>query len=245
MSRLDGVWGRAGHGRRRLLTWNSSLLRLILSGNQLHQAHRWNPQPRRWQMEEPSKDVTRLLREWKGGSLKAQEEVLQLAYDELHRLARHYMARERRGHTLQPTALVHEACLRLVDQKNDSTWENRRHFFAVAALAMRRVLVDHARERLADKRGGGEARLPLDEALSVPSKEKDAQLVALDDALTDLARQSPEQSQVVELRYFGGLTVEETAEVLEVSSATVNRRWAMAKAWLRRALDGGSPHDEP
>src|SRR5262249_11967303 len=156
-----------------------------------------------------------------------------LVYAELHRLAQAYLRRERRGHTLQSAALVHEAFLRLVDQR--VAWRNRAHFFGIAAQLMRRILVDYARSRHNEKRGGEQLFLELDEALDAAA-ERDAELVALDDALTSLAALDPQQSRIIELRYFGGLTIEETAEALGISDTTVEREWRLARAWLLREL---------
>jgi len=163
-----------------------------------------------------------------------------LVYEELRRLARHYMAAERPGHTLQTTALIHDAYLQLIDQRSLS-WQNRAHFFGVAAQAMRRVLVDHARTRDAVKRGGGAPKASLEEAATIPDRPEE--LIALDRALNDLATIDPRKSRVVELRYFGGLSVEETAEVLGVSPVTVMREWRAAKAWLLRAMTRGKQDD--
>lgn len=157
-----------------------------------------------------------------------------LVYDELRRLASGYMRRERPDHTLQATALVHEAYLRLVDQ-TQIDWRGRAHFFSIAARLMRQILVDHARERNADKRGGGMTKLALDDAVSF-AQENEIDLIALDDALKTLANFDQQQSQIVELRFFGGLTIEETSEVLHVSPSTVKREWGLAKAWLRREV---------
>lgn len=178
----------------------------------------------------PPEEITRILNDLESGDPKAADRLMPLVYDELRRLASRYLARERPDHTLQPTALVHEAYLRLVDQTKVN-WQNRAHFFAVAASMMRRILVDHARSHNAQKHGGQRQKLSLDEAISF-SKGKDLDIVALDDALGDLARLDPEQSRIVELRFFGGLTLEETAEVTGVSLSTVRREWEMAKAWL-------------
>lgn len=177
-------------------------------------------------------DVTMLLNAWSDGKQDALDELMPLVYQELRKLARSYLRAERPEHTLQPTALVNEAYLRLVDQKN-VRWENRRHFFGIAAQLMRRILVDHARKRQSDKRGGGEALIPFEEAKGVPVKARD--LVALDDALKDFATIDPRSAKIVELRQFGGLSIDETADVLEISPATVKRDWTVAKAWLRRA----------
>lgn len=160
-----------------------------------------------------------------------------LVYDELRGLARQYLQRERRDHTLQATGLVHEAYLRLVDQ-TATTWRDRAHFFAVAASVMRRVLVDYARAHRAAKRGGALEKIELDEAVAL-TPERHVDLVALDDALKDLGAFDPRQSQIVELRFFGGLTVEEVAEVLEISPRTVKREWRLARAWLRREIVKG------
>ena len=178
--------------------------------------------------------VTKLLLDWESGDPGVEERLMPLLYDDLHRRAEHYLRRERRGHTLQPTALVNEAYLRLVDQKR-AGWKNRAQFFGVAAQAMRRILVDHARRRSTEKRGDGVSILPLDEAIGSPWK-RDADLVALDDALEALAKLAPRASRVVELRFFGGLTIDETAAALEISPATVKTDWQQAKAWLYRQL---------
>jgi RNA polymerase sigma factor (TIGR02999 family) len=176
------------------------------------------------------KDVTQLLVHWGRGDKQALDRLMPLVYDELHRMASRYLRRERQEHTLQTTALINEAYLRIVDQ-NRVNWQNRAHFFGVAAQMMRRILVDHARSHLYAKRGGGAQKLTLDEAIATP-QERDLDLVALDDALTTLAEIDPQQSRIIELRFFGGLTIEETAEVLSISPATVKRDWNMAKAWL-------------
>ena len=180
------------------------------------------------------KDVTDLLIDWSKGDQEALNKLMPLVYDELHRLASRYLRHERPGHTLQTTALVHEAYLKLVDERN-ANWQNRVHFFAAAAQVMRHVLVDYARSRRASKRGGDYCRLSLDEA-RISSEEKDADLLALNDALNNLAAIDPQQSRIVELRVFGGLTVEETAEALGISPRTVKREWSMAKAWLHKQI---------
>jgi len=179
-------------------------------------------------------DVTRLLGELQCGNEDAVAKLVPLRYKELRRMAAAYLSRERHNHTLQPTAVVHEAYLRLVDQKNVH-WQNRQHFFGVAAQVMRRILVDYARGHKADKRGSGVPKISLEEAIAV-SKERSAELLALDEALTRLAAVDPQQARLIELRFFGGLTVEETAEVLSISPATVKRDWNVAKAWLRREV---------
>jgi RNA polymerase sigma factor (TIGR02999 family) len=181
-------------------------------------------------------DVTQLLVEWRGGDAGALERLYPLIQPELHRLAHHYMRRERAGHTLQTTAILNEAYLRLVDNPTPR-WQDRTHFVAAASRLMRRIMVDHARERRSLKRGGGALKVTLDEAALVSEARSD-ELLALDEALEGLAAQDARKSQIVELRYFGGLTVEETAEFLELSPRTVEREWTMAKAWLFRALDG-------
>jgi RNA polymerase sigma factor (TIGR02999 family) len=185
----------------------------------------------------PPEDITRILQEVSGGNREAPARLMPLVYDELRRLADHYLRRERPDHTLQPTALVHEAYLRLIDQTRVD-WQNRAHFFGVAAQLMRRILVDHARRHQAEKRGGFRQKLTLDEAVDY-SQTRDVDLVRLDEALTALAQFDERQSRVVELRFFGGLTIEETAEALAVSPATVKVDWSMAKAWLRREIGGG------
>ena len=180
--------------------------------------------------------VTELLRAWGGGDQRALDELLPVVYEELRRQAQRYLRRERDGHSLQATALVHEAYIRLVDQRR-MQWQGRAQFFGIAAQLMRRVLVDHARARHAEKRGGPNVSLvqPLEEATAA-AQESDVDLLALDDALTRLAELDPRQAKVVELRYFSGLGIEETAEVLGISPATVKREWAMARAWLKREL---------
>jgi RNA polymerase sigma-70 factor, ECF subfamily len=192
---------------------------------------------------EPSKEVTRLLANWSEGNAEAREQLMPLVYNELRRLAASYLRRERADHTLQPTALVHEAYMRLVEQKNVQ-WQGRSHFFAITAQLMRRILVDHARGHIADKRGGGAAKVPITEAI-IMSQDRPAELLALDESLTRLAALDPQQGRVVELRIFGGLTVEETAEVLHISTATVKRDWSMAKAWLLQETQKAESSREP
>jgi len=189
-------------------------------------------------METSSHDVTQLLQAWSVGEQDALAKLTPLVYQELHRLAQRYMAQERPGQTLQATALVHEAYLRLVDVKK-LNWQNRAQFFGVSAQFMRRILVDRARSRHSLKRGGDAQPVSFDEAL-VLSPEPGQDLVALDDALKTLATMDPRRSRVVELRFFGGLTVEETAEVLHVSPETVMHDWKLAKAWLLRELGGSA-----
>jgi len=180
--------------------------------------------------------VTRLLAEWGKGDQAALEKLTPLIYGELKRLAARYLRRERSDHTLEATALVHEAYLRLIDQRH-VVWQNRAHFFGVAAQAIRRILVDYARGRHAAKRGAGAVKLSLEDVVETP-RQRPLDLVALDDALEDLAKMDPQQSRVVELRFFAGLSIEETAEVLGISPATVKRDWTAAKAWLHRDLSG-------
>jgi len=188
------------------------------------------------------KEITRLLVAWGNGDESALEGLTPLVYEELHRLAHHYMGRERTGHTLQTSALVNEAYIRLIDWKNVH-WQNRAHFFAVSAQLMRRILVDFARSRGHAKRGGGALAVTLDEAALV-SGDKGADIVALDEALVSLAELDARQSRVVELRFFGGLSIEETAEVLKVSPGTVRRDWSLARAWLHRELSKSVMSDE-
>jgi RNA polymerase sigma factor (TIGR02999 family) len=182
----------------------------------------------------PPRQVTRLLDEWGRGDRAALDALMPLVEAELHRLARGYLSRERPGHTLQPTALVNEAYLKLVGERR-MAWQNRAHFIGVTAQLMRGILVDHSRRKHAAKRGGGAVRVTFDDELDV-ADAAGADLMALDDALTRLARQDPRKARIAELRYFGGLSVEETAEVLGVSVATVMRDWRLARAWLQREL---------
>ena len=187
-----------------------------------------------------ARDITRLLADWNSGDQSALDRLLPLVYDELHRLASSYMRRERPDHTLQTTALVHEAYLRLVDQKN-VRWQTRVHFFAAAAQVMRHILVDYARSRRRVKRGAGLPEVSLDE-VAVLSDERTDELLAVDNALTRLAAVDERKGRVFELRYFGGMSVAEAAEALKVSPATVARDWRMAKAWLRREIGEGMNH---
>lgn len=189
----------------------------------------------------PPMEITQLLLAWGRGEQAALDQLTPLVYDELRRLAHRYMGRERPGHTLQTSALVNEVYLRLVDSSH-VRWQNRAHFFAVSAQLMRRILVDFARSRHNLKRGGDARQVSLDEALLV-SHESSTDLVALDDALKALASLDARQSQVVELRFFGGLSVEETAEVLHVSEGTVRRDWSLARAWLHRELNNKNDDD--
>lgn len=179
-------------------------------------------------------DVTRLLLDWGHGNQSALDSLLPLIYNELRRVADSYLRRDRPGHTLQATALVNEAFLRLIDQ-DQINWQNRSHFFGAAANLMRQILIQHARANHAAKRGGERQKLYLDEAGDI-AQSNDLDLVALDDALRDLEAIAPRQCRIVELRYFGGLNIEETAELLSISPATVKREWTMAKAWLHREI---------
>ena len=181
-----------------------------------------------------SPDLTRLLIEWEHGSQEALDQLMPLVYDELRVIARRHLSHEAGGHTLQSTALVHEAYLKLVRQR-DVRWQNRAHFFGIAAQLMRRILVDHARRRNRLKRGGLQTRLSVEEVMS-PEQTVDVDLLRLDDALAALAGLDPRQARIVELRFFGGLTIDETAKVLNSSSGTVKREWSSARAWLFREL---------
>jgi RNA polymerase sigma factor (TIGR02999 family) len=181
-------------------------------------------------------EITQLLTKWSSGDEAALDELIPLVYPELRRLARVYMSREDPGHTLQTSALINEAYLRLVNQ-HDVGWQNRAHFYAVVAQVMRHILVDHARKYRYTKRGGGAEHVPLDE-LAVTCDERAIELIALDEALNRLATLDPRKSQIVELRFFGGLTVEETAEVMQLAPITIMREWRVAKAWLGREALG-------
>jgi RNA polymerase sigma factor (TIGR02999 family) len=186
--------------------------------------------------QEPSSPVTELLVRWRRGDREALEELMPLVYEELRRLAHHYLRQERADHTLQSTALVHEAYLRLAGQ-NPPQWQNRAHFFGIAAHIMRQILVEYARGRSTAKRGGNALTLTLDEAVAVP-QGVDVDVVALDRALTELSGLDAQQGRIVELRFFAGLTIEDTSEVLGISPATVKRDWVAARAWLFRAMTG-------
>jgi RNA polymerase sigma factor (TIGR02999 family) len=179
--------------------------------------------------------VTELLREWTGGNSAAMDELLPFVYDELRRRAAGYLRHERINHTLQPTALVHEAYLKLVDQ-DGVEWKDRGHFFAIAAQAMRRILVDHAKHKNRAKRGGPAADVQIDTGLEMSTGEGDVDIEALDEAMSRLAKLDPDQERLVELRYFAGLSLEETADAMKISRATAAREWQMAKAWLHREL---------
>ena len=178
--------------------------------------------------------VTQLLRDWSAGSSTARDELVELVYRPLRDIAQRHLAHERQNHTLQPTALVNELYMKLVEQRQVE-WADRTHFFAVAAQVMRRILVDHARKRNSEKRGSGIAPLTIDAALDVAAAEN-VDVVALDVALENLAAVYPRQAEIVELRFYGGLTLDETAAALAISPATVSREWTMARAWLRRAM---------
>ena len=188
--------------------------------------------------------ITRLLHDWQDGSRDAFERLIPLVYDELHALAARQLAREWRHDRMQTTIVVHEAYLKLFGQR-EIDWQNRGHFFAIAAHLMRRILVDHARHGLRQKRGGSEAAVPLDEALAAPDRPVDAvDALDLDRALRKLELLDPDQARIIELRFFGGLTVEETAAALGVSPATIKREWAVAKAWLHRELANRQPGED-
>lgn len=187
------------------------------------------------QSQQKSKEITGMLHDWSDGKQEALDALLPVVYDELHRQAARFLRRERIGHTLQTTALIHETYLKLIDQR-EVNWQNRAHFFGVAAQAMRRILVDYAKARHRAKRGGADENLPLEAVTLAVSGEKAIDLEALDEALTRLAAMDKRQVSVVELRYFGGLSVEKTAEVLRISPATVKSDWKSAKAWLYQEI---------
>ena len=188
-------------------------------------------------MQAPN-EITEVLIAWDGGDKKALDELMQIVYEELHRLAHRHLAKERPDHTLQTTALVNEAYLKRTDQKRVK-WQSRSHFFALSSQIMRRILVDYARSRQYAKRGGGESALPLDEALIV-GPERAAEMIALGDALTELAKHDERKARIVELRFFAGMSMDETAELLAVSPGTVMKDWTLAKAWLQREMDRSS-----
>lgn len=183
------------------------------------------------------KDVTGLLLKWNVGDQAAFEQLIPLVYDELRRIARRHLSRESQTRTLQTTALVHEAYLKLIDQTR-ANWQNRAQFFGVSANIMRRILIDHARKRLRGKRGGGAFKISLDDGNIDVSDERASELIALDEALERLAKEDPEKAKIVELKYFGGLSIEETAEALGIGTATVIRHWRIAKAWLYKEIVG-------
>ncbi|HTP69157.1 MAG TPA: sigma-70 family RNA polymerase sigma factor [Dongiaceae bacterium] len=192
--------------------------------------------------EKPTSPVTELLARWRAGDQNALDALMPLVYSELRQLAQHYLRRERSDHTLQSTALVHEAYLRLAGQSAPQ-WQNRAHFFGIAAHLMRQILVEHARGRGAAKRGGGATRITLDESFPlVAAQQNEVDVIVLDQALQDLTALDAQQGRIVELRFFGGLTIEDTSEVLGISPATVKREWVTARAWLFRAMTGqGQP----
>ena len=192
-------------------------------------------------MSDAQGEVTRLLSEVRGGRQEAMEQLLPLVYEELRRLAGGYFRHERTDHTLQPTALVHEAYLKLVGQRSVQ-WENRGHFLGVAATLMRRILLDYARIHRAEKRGGGGQKVMLDEGMAV-TELRAVEMISLDRALTKLTALDADQGRIVELRFFGGLSVEETADVMKLSPATIKRYWASAKAWLYREIEKGTPSE--
>lgn len=187
---------------------------------------------------EPSNEITELLVAWSGGDKKALDELMHIVYEELRRLAHRQLAKERQDHTLQTTALVNEAYLKLVDQKRVK-WQSRSHFFALSSQLMRRILVDYARSRQYAKRGGGKSALPFDEALVV-APERASEMIALDEALTELAKHDERKARIVELRFFAGMSIDETSELLGVSPGTVMKDWTLAKAWLQREMDRSS-----
>jgi RNA polymerase sigma-70 factor (ECF subfamily) len=187
--------------------------------------------------------VTELLQAWGRGDISARDELVPAVYEELRRQAHRYLQRERPGHTLETTGLVHEAYIRLVDQRQ-ADWQNRAHFFGIAGQMMRRVLIDYARSKQAVKRGGGGIQVTLEDAMAA-AEARGIDLLDLDESLTRLAELDPQQAKVVELRYFAGLGIEETAQALEISPATVKREWAMARAWLRRDLAQDPQSDPP
>ncbi len=187
------------------------------------------------QSDQTRREITQILQEWSEGKQEAFDQLIPFVYEELRRQAARYLRRERINHTLQATAIVHEAYLKLIDQ-TDVKWESRTHFFAIAAQAMRRILVDHARKKHREKRGGDALKVTLDDAMPLASEEKSLDLIALDKALTRLEAKDKQKARVVELRYFIGLSLEETADALGISRATAARDWNVAKAWLHREL---------
>jgi RNA polymerase sigma-70 factor, ECF subfamily len=191
--------------------------------------------------DSPSGAVTQWLLDWGRSDKKGLDQMLPVVYEELHRMAAHYLSQEATGHTLQPTALVHEAYLRLVDQRRVD-WRNRAQFLGLAASMMRRILVNHARDRVARKRGGNHERVSLS-LVESPSGRPDVELIALEDALQKLAGLDQRKGRVVELKFFGGLTIDEIAEVLGISAATVEREWAFARAWLYDAIEGAGAEE--
>ena len=182
-----------------------------------------------------SRQITQMLKDWGDGKEEALNRLMPLVYEELRRQASLFLSKERSGHTLQTTALIHEAYIKLIDQTHVN-WQNRSHFFAIASQAMRRILVDHARTRHREKRGGAAENLPIEHALHIGTPQKSVDLMALDEALERLAKFDPRQVKIVELRYFSGLSIDETAEIIGVSNATVRNDWNMAKAWLKQEI---------
>ncbi len=220
---------------------NSRSRKFCLDSHRAVAEHRPTPVHAKGTAMTADSQVTRLLMDWNGGDESALEQLLPLVYGELQHKARQFLRKERGNHTLQPTALVHEAYFRLVDQHRVS-WRNRAHFFGLAAQMMRRILVDHARRSVYAKRGGGAECLPLDEAIDV-SARRAPDLVALDDCLIDLAEKQPDMAKLVELRYFGGLSNEEIGEAMGISAPTVTRRWRVAKAWIYSGMTEGADHE--
>jgi RNA polymerase sigma-70 factor (ECF subfamily) len=194
-----------------------------------------DPEVKLNQPETSPEAITQMLRNWSEGDRESLDQLLPLVYDELHRQAARYLRRERPGHTLQTTALINEAYMKLIDQR-DVQWQSRTHFYAIAAQMMRRIMVDYARTKHREKRGGSDLKIPLDDAPEVAGRERNIDLLALDEALDRLAALDEQQAKVVELRYFSGLSLEETAEAMHISRATTAREWNMAKAWLHREL---------
>jgi RNA polymerase sigma factor (TIGR02999 family) len=201
----------------------------------------WPPQKRRMMTSQISKQITQLLAGWERGDPDALNELTPVVYNELHRIAHRYMRRERPGHTLQTSDLINEAYIRLIDQRA-AHWRNRAHFFAIAAKQMRRILVDRARARGYAKRGANPLQVSLDEGMAVSGK-KSPDMVALDDALKELEAMDARKSRIVEMRFFGGLSLEETAEALGISVPTVEREWRSARAWLHKAMTTGHSHE--
>jgi RNA polymerase sigma factor (TIGR02999 family) len=185
-----------------------------------------------------TREISRILKSWSDGDRQSRDELIASVYEELHKIAAQYLRRERSDHTLQPTALVHEAYLKIVDI-SDITWQDRAHFFAVSSNVMRQILVDYARARETEKRGRGFKTIALEDAISFSEDKTDVDLLALDEALEHLSTFDPQQSRIVELRFFGGLTIEETAEVQGISPATVKREWTVARSWLYRKIHSG------
>ena len=235
---LSKEGGRAERGRGGAV-WHAVSCKRFLGSVARHRSVSYNlvrlREPESTMTHQAPSEITQMLIELTDGNQEVVNQILPHIYDELKRLSSSYLRRERADHTLQPTALVHEAYMKLVDQKRVQ-WQNRAHFFGIAAQVMRRILMDHARKHQADKRGGDAEKLPIEEEILVVSHDKSAELIALDDALQTLAAMDEQKAKIVELRYFGGLSIEETAEVMGVSVPTINRQWRMAKAWLYSQL---------